>query len=145
MYFFHYAPGPTCRGSASLYVPSLNYKREGTQRYKGHTQYNIHIVEVGYYAPSGLNNYNPSSPLMLIRNSPNRQTLRPPPHLRIRVGAFRHPARGFSYRHLAHQVGGLALGFSLVFLLDTMVQIIKHRDLSPEDFLMEEGTASSTP
>jgi hypothetical protein len=55
MYFFHYAPGPTCRGSASLYVPPLNYKREGTQRYKGHAQthpqYNLHTVEVGYYAP----------------------------------------------------------------------------------------------
>jgi hypothetical protein len=57
MYFFHYAPGPTCRGSASLYVPTLNYKREGTQRYKGqtqshaqtHTQYSLHTVEVGYY------------------------------------------------------------------------------------------------
>jgi hypothetical protein len=34
MYFFHYAPGPACRGSASLYVPLLNYKMEGTQRYK---------------------------------------------------------------------------------------------------------------
>jgi hypothetical protein len=33
--FLHYAPGPACRGSASLYVPPLNYKREGTQRYKG--------------------------------------------------------------------------------------------------------------
>jgi hypothetical protein len=36
MYFLHYAPGLACRGSASLYVPPLNYKREGTQRYKGH-------------------------------------------------------------------------------------------------------------
>jgi hypothetical protein len=73
MYLFHYAPGPACRGSASLYVPPLNYKREGTQRYKGqtqltrsitdsidtlnhrlnlHTQYYLHIVEVGYYAPA---------------------------------------------------------------------------------------------
>jgi hypothetical protein len=26
-----------------------------------------------------------------------------------------------------------------------MVQIVKHRDLSPEDFLMEEGAASSMP
>jgi hypothetical protein len=34
MYFFHYAPGPACRGSAFLYMPPLNYKREGTQRYK---------------------------------------------------------------------------------------------------------------
>jgi hypothetical protein len=68
MYSFHYAPRPTCRGSAPLYVPPLNYKREGTQRYRDmltgftqthtltrsdlHTQYNIHTVEVGYYAPA---------------------------------------------------------------------------------------------
>jgi hypothetical protein len=56
MYFFHYAPGLACRGSTSLYVPPLNYKREGTQRYKeqtqSHTQYNLHTVEVGYYAPA---------------------------------------------------------------------------------------------
>jgi hypothetical protein len=31
---FHFAPGPTCRGSVSLYVPPLIYKREGTLRYK---------------------------------------------------------------------------------------------------------------
>jgi hypothetical protein len=69
MYFFYYAPGPACWGSTSLYVPPLNYKREGAQRYKGHTQYNLHTVEVGYYAPSGLNHYNPSSPLVFIRIS----------------------------------------------------------------------------
>jgi hypothetical protein len=28
-----YVPGPTCRGSVSLYVPPFSYKREGTQRY----------------------------------------------------------------------------------------------------------------
>jgi hypothetical protein len=37
------------------------------------------------------------------------------------------------------------LGFSPIFLLDTMVQIVEHHDLSPEDFLMEEGAASSMP
>jgi hypothetical protein len=26
MYSFHYAHGPACRGSASLYVPPFNYK-----------------------------------------------------------------------------------------------------------------------
>jgi hypothetical protein len=56
MYFFRYAPGPACRGSTSVYVPPLNYKREDTQPYKGHTQshcqYNLHTVEVGYYAPA---------------------------------------------------------------------------------------------
>ena len=45
MYSFHYAPGPTCRGSASLYVPPLNYKREGTQRYKGQV---LHILNTAY-------------------------------------------------------------------------------------------------
>jgi hypothetical protein len=29
-----YVPGPTCRGSASLYMSPLSYKREGMQRYK---------------------------------------------------------------------------------------------------------------
>jgi hypothetical protein len=33
MYFFHSVPGPTCQGSASLYVPPLSYKREDTQCY----------------------------------------------------------------------------------------------------------------
>jgi hypothetical protein len=32
--FFYYAPGPACRGSASLYMPPLSYKKEGTQRYR---------------------------------------------------------------------------------------------------------------
>jgi hypothetical protein len=39
----------------------------------------------------------------------------------------------------------LALGFLPVFLLNTMVQIIEHRNLIPEDFLMEEEAASSMP
>jgi hypothetical protein len=34
MYCFHYVPRPACWGSASLYVPPLNYKREGTQHYR---------------------------------------------------------------------------------------------------------------
>jgi hypothetical protein len=46
MYFFPYAPGPACRGSTSLYVPPLNYKREGTQRYKGQTC--SHILNTTY-------------------------------------------------------------------------------------------------
>jgi hypothetical protein len=35
MYSLHFAPGPTCRGSAPLYVPPLSYKRGGMQRYRG--------------------------------------------------------------------------------------------------------------
>jgi hypothetical protein len=30
MYSLRFTPGPTCRGPASLYVPPLSYKREGT-------------------------------------------------------------------------------------------------------------------
>jgi hypothetical protein len=37
---------------------------------------------------------------VFIPNSPNRQPLRPPPHLRIRAGAFRHPSGGFPHRQL---------------------------------------------
>jgi hypothetical protein len=31
---FRFAPGPTCRGLVSLYVPPLSYKRKGTLCYK---------------------------------------------------------------------------------------------------------------
>jgi hypothetical protein len=34
MYSLRFSPGPTCRGSASLHMPPLSYKREGTRRYK---------------------------------------------------------------------------------------------------------------
>jgi hypothetical protein len=37
MYSLRFAPGPTCRGPAPLYVPPLSYKREGTRRYKADT------------------------------------------------------------------------------------------------------------
>jgi hypothetical protein len=75
----------------------------------------------------------------------DRQTLKPLPHLRIRAGALRHLAGGFSLRYLARQVGDFGIRFSPVFLLDTMVQIVEHRDFIPEDFPMEEEVASSMP
>jgi hypothetical protein len=37
-YSICYVPGPTCRGSTTLYVPPLSYKREGTQCYKASSQ-----------------------------------------------------------------------------------------------------------
>jgi hypothetical protein len=43
---------PLCSWDRVLYVPPLNYKREGTQCYKGHSQYNLLTVDVGYYAPT---------------------------------------------------------------------------------------------
>jgi hypothetical protein len=33
-YYIHYVPRPACRGLASLCVPPLSYKREGTRRYR---------------------------------------------------------------------------------------------------------------
>jgi hypothetical protein len=48
MYSFHYAPGPACRGSASLYLRPLNYKREGTQRYKGQALRLNHTLNTTY-------------------------------------------------------------------------------------------------
>jgi hypothetical protein len=61
-YSFHYVPRPTCWGSASLYVPPLNYKREGTQCYEdrftqaltsSHRLLILHTHSgVGYYAPA---------------------------------------------------------------------------------------------
>jgi hypothetical protein len=88
IYSFHYAPGPTCRGSASLYVSPLNYKREGTQRYRGqthklsssqvhrhtlthsiqHTHSGGRVLRFG-----GLNHYNPSCALVFIPNPHNRK------------------------------------------------------------------------
>jgi hypothetical protein len=41
--------------------------------------------------------------------------------------------------------GFLGFRFLIVFLLDTMVQIIEHHNFIPEDFPMEEEAASSTP
>jgi hypothetical protein len=82
MYSYHYALGPTCRGSVSLYVPPLNYKREGTHRCKGQTQTHAythtHSIQHSYSGGrvlrfGGLNHYNPSSPLVFILNPPNRQ------------------------------------------------------------------------
>jgi hypothetical protein len=33
----------------------------------------------------------------------------------------------------------------LVLLLDAMVHIVEHHDFMPEDFMVEEAVASSTP
>jgi hypothetical protein len=73
------------------------------------------------------------------------KTHRPLLILGFRTGAFRHLAEEFPLRYLVCQVGGLGFRFLLVFLLDTMVHIIEHHDFMPEDFLVEEEAASSTP
>jgi hypothetical protein len=83
--------------------------------------------------------------LEFIVHLPKGKTLKPPPHFRIRAGAFRHPAGDFPLRHLARQVGGFGIRFLLVFSLSMMVQIIEHRAETLVDFVVEEEVVSSTP
>jgi hypothetical protein len=99
---FRFAPGSTCRGSASLYVPSLSYQREGTQRYKtssltltqAHLDSQTHkFIQalklntahsgVGYYAPAARTTLNPCVFLCSSWIHLAGKTLSPPPHLRI--------------------------------------------------------------
>ena len=40
---------------------------------------------------------------------------------------------------------GLGFRFLLVLLVDAMVHIVEHHDFLPEDFVVEEAAASSTP
>jgi hypothetical protein len=40
---------------------------------------------------------------------------------------------------------GLGFRFLLVFLLGAMVHIVEHHDFMPEDFMVEEAAASSSP
>jgi hypothetical protein len=155
MYSLRFAPGPTCRGSASLYVPPLNYKREGTRRYKGDSQ--VHSYAEAHRLntrrqwsrvlhSSGLNHSKPLCVLCVHPESTQQaKRLGPLLILGFRAGAFRHPARDFPLRHLARQVGGLGIRFLPVFLLDTMVQIVEHHDFIPDDFPMEEEATSSMP
>jgi hypothetical protein len=95
---FHFAPGPTCRGSISLYVPPLSYKREGTRRYEAsslrHSDSQVHTSSqayrlntthsgVGYYAPAARTTLNPCVFLCSFRTHLAGKPLRPLPHLRI--------------------------------------------------------------
>jgi hypothetical protein len=84
MYFFHYATGPTCRGSTSLYVPPLSYKREGTQRYKAdptqtHELSQAHRLNTSHkqwsrvLRSSGLNHSKPLCALVFIDHLIDRQ------------------------------------------------------------------------
>jgi hypothetical protein len=98
VHFFCYVPEPTCRGSASLYVPPLSYKREGTRRYKAgslkpsdsqvHTSSQAHRLNttrsgVGYYAPVARTTLNPCVLMCSSTFRSTGKTLRPLPHLRI--------------------------------------------------------------
>jgi hypothetical protein len=105
-YYICYVPGPTCRGPPPMYVPPLDYKREGTQRYRfiqtqaildttqAHEQYNTQWSSV---LRSGGPNH---SKLLrvIVCSSPNSitgKTLRPLLIIGFWAGAFRHPAEDF--------------------------------------------------
>jgi hypothetical protein len=117
-------------GLSTLVRPPLSYKRGGMQRYKGTDgridSYQAHLdlaqahkfKQAQYITQwsrvlrsGGPNHSKLLCVLEFIVNLPTGKTLKPPPHLRIRAVAFRHPAGDFPLRHLARQVGGLALGF----------------------------------
>jgi hypothetical protein len=131
-YYNHYIPGPTCRGSAPLYAPSLSYKRGGKQRYKGRDldqnldldpaqadkfiralKLNTSHSGVGYYAPVARTTLNTCVFLSSSFIYQQAKRLSPLLVLGFRASALCHPAEEFPLRHLARQVGGLALGFCL--------------------------------
>jgi hypothetical protein len=131
-YYIHYIPEPTCRGSTPLYVPSLSYKRGGMQRCKRratlgrphsdeHTRSDEahldlaqahkfkqvqYITQWSRVLRSGAPNHSKLlRVLKFIVHLPTCKTLKPPPHLRIRAGAFRHPARDFPLRQSLYLIG----------------------------------------
>jgi hypothetical protein len=159
-YFLPFCPWAHMSGLSILVRAPLSYKREGTRRYKASSlklsnsqdrtssqaQYNTQWSRV--LRSGGPNHSKPLCVLVFLCSSRFHlagKTLRPLLILGFRAGAFHHPAGEFPLRHLARQVGGLGFRFFLVFLLDTMVHIVEHHDFMPEDFMVEEGVASSTP
>jgi hypothetical protein len=124
-YYICYVPRSTCRGLVPLYVPLLVIKGEahnvtggtGTERLRlsalelpqeSNTQWSRVLR-------SGGPNHSKSSCVLVFGHRLARQAKRLSPFLVLgfRAGALRHPAGEFSLRHLARQVGGLALGFCL--------------------------------
>jgi hypothetical protein len=90
--FLPFVSGPTCRGSVSLCVPPLSYKREGTQRYKEgslrpnlgsytHSNSQVHTSSRAQYITQcsrvlrsgGLNHSKPLCVLVVFPFPPHRQ------------------------------------------------------------------------
>jgi hypothetical protein len=63
--YIHFVPGPTCRGSVPLCMPSFSYKRGGMRRYKTSSfrlssfHSNPTHSGVGCYAPAARTTLNP--------------------------------------------------------------------------------------
>jgi hypothetical protein len=99
--------------STPLCAPPLSYKRGGMQRYKGTHRKKAHLdlaqahkfKQAQYITQwsrvlrsGGPNHSKLLRVLEFIVHLPTCKTLKPPPHLRIRAGAFRHPAGDFPLR-----------------------------------------------
>jgi hypothetical protein len=103
-------------GLSTLVRAPLSYKRGGMQRYKGDEKSTFrlspgsqaqYVTQWSRVLRSGGPNHSKLLRVLeFIVHLPTGKTLKLPPHLRIRAGAFRHPARDFPLRHLARQVGG---------------------------------------
>jgi hypothetical protein len=112
-YYIHYIPGPTCRGSAPLYVPPLSYKRGGMQCYKGTGTLGPNLdldsqlssfhnnpthSGVGYYAPVARTTLNHRVFLSSWFIYQQAKRLNPLLILGFRAGALRHPAEELPLR-----------------------------------------------
>jgi hypothetical protein len=119
-YSIRYVPGPTCRGSVSLYVPppwaikgrAHDIDRLRLSALKLPQQFNTQWSRVLH---SGGPNHSKSPCVHVLGDRLARQAKRLSPFLILgfRAGAFRHPTGKFPLRHLGRQIGGLALGFRL--------------------------------
>jgi hypothetical protein len=110
-------------GLSTLVRAPLSYKRGGMHCYTGTEKKStlrpssgsqVHTSSQAQYitqwsrvlCSGGPNHSKPLRVLEFIVHLPTGKMLKPPPHLRIRAGAFRHPAGDFPLRHLARQVEG---------------------------------------
>jgi hypothetical protein len=99
-------------GLSTLVHTPLSYKRGGMQRYKGEKKNShldlaqAHKFKQAQYITQwsrvlrsgGPNHSKLLRVLEFIVLLPTGKTLKPPPHLRIRAGAFRHPTEDFPLR-----------------------------------------------
>jgi hypothetical protein len=113
-YSIRYVPGPTCRGSVSLYVPPWAIKGRA-RNVTTHTQLRLSALKLPQQSNTqwsrvlrsgGPNHSKPSRVLVFgHRLAGQAKHLSPFLILGLRAGALCHPAGKFSLRHLARQVG----------------------------------------
>jgi hypothetical protein len=110
-YYIRCVPGPTCRGSALLYMPPLAIKGEACN-----VRLRLSILKLPQQSNTQWSrvlrsrgpNHSKSSRVHVldVRLAGQAKRLSPFLILGFRAGALRHPAGEFPLRHLARQVGG---------------------------------------